>query len=1063
MRGVHARIVLTLLACSAALFGAVSAAGGAGNERPGSRLSKHDKQLLAAQVADGADQTMLIIAAQRGKNTSLVGAIESEGGIVRYRDDSLDYTRARVPTARVNKIAAAAGIEAVELDELLPLPNPQPVAIGDLVAPTIDPPGETTPAENPYLPTRDIGAPQFVAAHPTYDGRGVTIGIVDTGIDLLTPELQTAKRLDGTPVRKIRDWVTFTDPLEDDPTWLIMDTDVTASDDTFTVGPTTFTAPRRSGHFSFATFAEASLGMESQFQGDVNRDGDTSDVFGVLWDGAETVWVDTNQNASFAHERDMRSYKRRFDVGTFGSDDPATPRRESVPFVVQIAKEDRAVNIGIISAGHGTHVAGIAAGKDFFGPPDDPNDPNFDGAAPEAQIVSVRACLFDSMCSEHAMFEGMIYLAKTAKVDAINMSIGDVTALNDGNGIFALLYNRLIERHKVQMFLAAGNNGPGVNTVADPSDTSDVMSVGAYIHADTWLSNHDVVAAKTDGLLPSSSRGPREDGGLKPQILAPGSALSRIPAWQGVPPQLPPGYFILQGTSMAAPQAAGGAALLISGAKQASGIPFGPEELRQAINSSARHLPGYGVIEQGNGLMNVGAAWSILAQKVRPVEIRSSAPVNTVLSGFLATPGSGPGIYEREGWRPGDSGTRSITLTRVTPGKDTYHLSWTGNDGTFGSLPPSVTLRSEVPVSIPISISTATAGVHSALLHVDDPQTPGIDYSVMNTVIAAPDFTASSNFAITQSGSVDRADEATFFFRIPPDTPAFMLTLHGAGGTSSAYLGRARIRRFRPVGTSIDGIGTPTAVGGPMTKTVTKPAPGVWEVAVETSAFTTETTATYFVTGEWQAVTVSPSSFTVDPTTIGTPYSQAFTFTNLSGDFMGHAEGTTLASAFSARPTISAGGLQQMHDIVVPPGSKLISARIGNASDPVADLDLFLFDCTSGSCVPRSQSRGPTSEEAVSWPSPAAGPWRVVVDPDAVPSGSTAYDYLDLVSNPAFGSVAISDPVAPHPNGDVWSATATVTASGAPAASRFLEGIVQVKDGTTVLGEAEIQLKNVGP
>jgi len=64
-------------------------------------------------------------------------------------------------------------------------------------SPNVDPPGAGTPPQNPYMPTRDIGAPQFVAAHPTWDGRGVKIGILDTGIDLLTPELQTAKTQAG--------------------------------------------------------------------------------------------------------------------------------------------------------------------------------------------------------------------------------------------------------------------------------------------------------------------------------------------------------------------------------------------------------------------------------------------------------------------------------------------------------------------------------------------------------------------------------------------------------------------------------------------------------------------------------------------------------------------------------------------------------------------------------------------------------------------------------------------------------------------------------------------------
>ncbi len=46
---------------------------------------------------------------------------------------------------------------------------------------------------------------------------------------------------------------------------------------------------------------------------------------------------------------------------------------------------------------------------------------------------------------------------------------------------------------------------------------------------------------------------------------------------------------MLNGTSMASPQAAGAAALLVSAAKQA-GVQHQPAQLRQAMNSSARFL-----------------------------------------------------------------------------------------------------------------------------------------------------------------------------------------------------------------------------------------------------------------------------------------------------------------------------------------------------------------------------------------------------------------------------------------------------------------------------------------
>ena len=62
----------------------------------------------------------------------------------------------------------------------------------------------------------------------------------------------------------------------------------------------------------------------------------------------------------------------------------------------------------------------------------------------------------------------MIYAAKQANVDVINMSIGGLPSLNDANNTRAVLYDRLIDQSNVQMFISAGNSGPGVNTVGDP-------------------------------------------------------------------------------------------------------------------------------------------------------------------------------------------------------------------------------------------------------------------------------------------------------------------------------------------------------------------------------------------------------------------------------------------------------------------------------------------------------------------------------------------------------------------------------------------------------------------
>ena len=144
------------------------------------------------------------------------------------------------------------------------------------------------------------------------------------------------------------------------------------------------------------------------------------------------------------------------------------------------------------------------------------------GAAPGAKVAVVRVCLFTAGCTSHALIEGMIYVVETDHVDVVNMSIGGLPALNDGNNTRAVLYNRLIEDNNVQMFFSAGNDGPGTNTIGDPAVASKAMGVGAYITKETWQRNYGSDANFVDNLHPFSSRGPAEDGAFKPNIVAPG-------------------------------------------------------------------------------------------------------------------------------------------------------------------------------------------------------------------------------------------------------------------------------------------------------------------------------------------------------------------------------------------------------------------------------------------------------------------------------------------------------------------------------------------------------------
>ena len=1050
-----------VLALSVSL-GVVSDAAPKSKGGGGSKLGQHDRELLAAARANGESTVMLLIAAAAGQNNAVANAVTALGGTVRYREDTLDYLRVKIALDLADQVAALKGVDAVDVDEVIALDDPRPDGVLAVIPQPA--PGPGTPNDNPYMPTRDTKAAQFMAAHPTWDGRGVTIGIVDTGVSFDHPALQTTT----TGERKIVGWVTGTDPFDDnDPTWVTMATQVTGP--TFVHASGTYTAPA-SGSYRFGLFNERDPRFGGELGRDANRDGNptgSSGFFGILWDTTTNqVWVDVDQDNSFADETAMTDYNVNYDIGWFGTDNPSTAIREQLPFVVQTDGKNKVVNIGVVSGAHGTHVAGIAAANGLFGGA-------MTGAAPGAKIVSSRACLFVAGCTSHALVEGMIYVAKQANVDVINMSIGGLPALNDANNTRARIYDRLIEQYDVQMFISAGNSGPGINTVGDPSVATKVMSVGASITRDTYLADYGADPIYADNMLYFSSRGPREDGGFKPNIVAPGAAVSSTPMWQGgsgLPYSLPPGYSLFNGTSMAAPMATGSAALLLSAAK-ATGAQHQPAQLRQAINSTARFLDPtrFQAYDQGNGLMDTMAAWELLKTNIKTADISGSVPVNTVLSGFLATPGVGTGIHDREGVTAGTSYTRTYTFRRTSGGGGTkvYTASWVGNDGTFSS-PTSVALPLNANVTFTVTVNP-TAGAHSAILNLDDPATAGIDYQSLNTVIAPYDFTAAGNFQQTVSGSIGRAQATHFFFRVPAGTPAFKVDMTGGG---PAGAGAIRFLRWHPWGLGIDSNavsncynGAPggCTTGSATSRTTSNPQAGVWEVSVDARRNSDAASAPFTLTASILGASVSPNPDIISSATIATPVARSYTLTNLYGAFTGRATGTALGSA--RRGVFTIGHLEvQEYLVTIPAGTTSLRATIGGPSDPAADLDLFVYNCTSGTCVLAGQNADGDSEESVTIANPAAGAWKIVVDGFAVPASTTTYNYIDVFQHASFGSISVTDANALRPIGASWTVPGSVTANAAPGTGRVLFGNVQVRTDTNALvGQGDVIVESVTP
>src|SRR4029079_5157125 len=132
------------------------------------------------------------------------------------------------------------------------------------------------------MPIGDTGASQFMAAHPTWDGRGVTVGILDTGVTLDHPSLLTT----STGDRQSLAWVPCTDPFDDnDPTWVSMQAQVSGSSFAFGTPSATYTATV-DRTYRIRLFHERDPRLGGEVGSDVNRDGNpagSSGIFAVLW------------------------------------------------------------------------------------------------------------------------------------------------------------------------------------------------------------------------------------------------------------------------------------------------------------------------------------------------------------------------------------------------------------------------------------------------------------------------------------------------------------------------------------------------------------------------------------------------------------------------------------------------------------------------------------------------------------------------------------------------------------------------------------------------------------
>ncbi|PYP20951.1 MAG: hypothetical protein DMD53_09240 [Gemmatimonadetes bacterium] len=448
------------------------------------------------------------------------------------------------------------------------------------------------------MPLRSTGVEQFRAKHPTYDGRGVLIAILDTGVDPAVPGLIVTSA--GAP--KILDLRDFSGEGR-----VALSPVVPTADGTVAVGGRKLVGGGRIRRLTTGTtwyagmFRELPLGKLPA--ADINGNGTNTDAFPVIVVKAVDGWVaflDTNLNGSFEDEMPLHDYRQGRETIALGT--------QPITLAANLEETNGVPALDLVfdNGGHGTHVAGIAAGHNLF------NVAGFDGVAPGAQLIGLKIAnsARGGISVNGSMERAMIYAARFAEQRGLplvlNLSFG-VGNEREGRAVIDSIVNAFLERHPTVVFaISAGNDGPGLSTMGFPGSADLALSVGAVFPGAFARPAQGGAPPAGDVVGWWSSRG----GDLaKPDIVTPGLAFSSVPRWDT-------GNEIKGGTSMAAPHAAGLAACLVSALAQ-EGRAVGAAEIAQALRVSAVPFAGASAIDQGAGMPQLEAAyrWLIAAHQ----------------------------------------------------------------------------------------------------------------------------------------------------------------------------------------------------------------------------------------------------------------------------------------------------------------------------------------------------------------------------------------------------------------------------------------------------------------
>jgi subtilase family protein len=268
--------------------------------------------------------------------------------------------------------------------------------------------------------------------------------------------------------------------------------------------------------------------------------------------------------------------------------------------------ESQADNLRYLDTfGHGTHMAGIIAGKDdgVSSISDLTSHDNFAGVAPDSRIVSIKVATTTGATDISQVLAAIDWVVQHRSDNGMNIRVLNLSFGTDGVQDYTLdpltYAAEVAWRRGIVVVVAAGNSGYGTAKLNNPAYDPYVIAVGADDTRGTPTTGDDVIPDW-------SSRG---DGTRNPDVVAPGKSVASLRDVNStIDSTHPEGrvnsrYFRGSGTSQAAAAISGAAALLL---QQRPNLT--PDQVKRLLVTTATPLPAADPVAQGAGLVQLKAA-----------------------------------------------------------------------------------------------------------------------------------------------------------------------------------------------------------------------------------------------------------------------------------------------------------------------------------------------------------------------------------------------------------------------------------------------------------------------